>query len=264
MSPSSTPPLPPGAPDSTVVTTAPSTTVDAVHEPDTDVALGALGAGAVLAQRSDHREGLGVRDREADVGGRRLPAPVEHRGVDADDLAGSVDERPAGVARRDRGVGLDQSVERAVLGDHRAVERRHDAERDRRLAVEVEREADRHHLVADTDRAGFGEASGREPGPGDAQEREVVADVDGDQPRVARLGLAASRTRIFDASTTTCAFVTISPSDVVMIPVPIDSPASSPLPTSALIVTTDGPTASATAATSIRGRSPTRVETSTA
>ena len=117
------------------------------------------------------------------------PAAVEHRGVDADDLAGSVDERPAGVTRRDRGVGLDESVERTVLRHHRAVESRHDAERDRRLAVEVEREADRHHLVADTDRAGFGEASGREPGPGDAQEREVVADVDGDQPRLAWFGL---------------------------------------------------------------------------
>ena len=64
----------------------------------------------------------------------------------------------------------------------------------------------------------------------------------------------ASRTRTFDASATTCAFVTISPSDVVMIPVPIDSAASSPLPMSALTVTIDGPTAAATAPTSIRGR----------
>ena len=47
-----------------------------------------------------------------------------------------------------------------------------------------------------------------------------------------------------------------------MIPVPIDSPASSPLPTSALIVTTDGPTAAATAPTSICGRAPARVATS--
>ena len=37
--------------------------------------------------------------------------------------------------------------------------------------------------------------------------------------------------------------MTISPSVVVMIPVPIDSAASSPVPMSALIVTTDGPTA---------------------
>ena len=42
----------------------------------------------------------------------------------------------------------------APLSDHHgAVECRHDAERDRWLTVEVEREADRHHLVADADRA---------------------------------------------------------------------------------------------------------------
>ena len=115
--------------------------------------------------------------------------PPEHRGVDADDFAGRVDERSAGIARRDRGVGLDQSVERAVLRHHRAVESRHDAERDRRLTVEIEREADRHHLVANADRVGIGEASGREPGPGDAEERKVVADVDRDQSRLAWFGL---------------------------------------------------------------------------
>ena len=106
--------------------------------------------------------------------------------------------------------------------------------------------------------AGIGERGRREPRPGDAQQCEVVADVDGDaaSPRGARSPRPVAPGSAI-ASATTWALVTISPSDVVMIPVPIDSPASSPSPRSALIVTTDGPTASATAATSIRGRSPT-------
>ena len=155
-----------------------------------------------------------------------------------------VDERTARVARRDRGVGLDETVERAVLGDHGAVECRHDAQRDRRLTVEVEREADRHHFVADADRAGIGEA--RRPGnPIPAIRRSARSLPTSMATSLASRGSVspASRTRIFDASATTWALVTISPSDVVMIPVPIDSPASSPSPTSALIVTTDGPTA---------------------
>ena len=77
-----------------------------------------------------------------------------HGGVDADDLAGGVDERPAGVAGADRGVGLDQAGQLALAGVDRAAERRHDALGHRRAAVEGEGVADRHDLVADGDVAG--------------------------------------------------------------------------------------------------------------
>jgi hypothetical protein len=40
----------------------------------------------------------------------RLSAPAHAAGVDADDAAADVDERPAGVAGVDRGVGLDPEV----------------------------------------------------------------------------------------------------------------------------------------------------------
>ena len=72
-----------------------------------------------------------------------------NRGVDADDLAGGVDERAARVAGRDRSVGLDQAVEEAAVGADRAVERRDDAERHRGIAVEIEGEPDGDDLVTE-------------------------------------------------------------------------------------------------------------------
>ena len=107
-----------------------------------------------------------------------------HGGVDADDAAAAVDERTAGVARRDRGVGLDEAVEGALLGDDRAVERRHDAERHasgrrrgrgrtRSPATsspmrDLRRRCERHRL---------------EVVAVDAQQGEVVAGVGGDDRR---------------------------------------------------------------------------------
>ena len=76
--------------------------------------------------------------------------PLRGDGVDADQPAGGVDERAAGVAGVDRGVGLQQPLERrAAVGVHRAVEPGDDALRDGRAAAEVEREADREHAVAE-------------------------------------------------------------------------------------------------------------------
>jgi hypothetical protein len=58
------------------------------------------------------------------------------------------------------------------------------------------------------------------------------------------------RTRILLASAMTWALVRISPSSDTTTPVPTASPFTPPLEMSALMVTTDGPTASATALTS--------------
>ena len=62
-------------------------------------------------QLLDDRLGVVDRDREADVLGI-----VDDRRVDADDLAVGVDQRAAGVAGVDGGVGLDQAVELLALG----------------------------------------------------------------------------------------------------------------------------------------------------
>ena len=74
------------------------------------------------------------------------PGLREDRAVDADQVAGGVDERAAGVARVDRGVGLDEVLE-AVDAEMVAAERRHDAHRHR--VAEAEGVADRQHDVAD-------------------------------------------------------------------------------------------------------------------
>ena len=152
-------------------------------------------------------------------------------GVDADDLAGGVDERAARVARGDRRVGLDQAVESLGLADRqRAVERRDDPRRDGRVAVEVEGEADGHDRVADADARRVGERRRREVGADvDAQQRQVVVGIGGDD--VAGVGsvLPEKRTRTSSAPATTWALVRISPSAEMITPVPTASPARLPL-----------------------------------
>ena len=67
---------------------------------------------AVVDQLLDGAAGLVDRDREADADVAALAAEAAadggDGGVDADDLAVEVDQRAAGVARVDRGVGLDR------------------------------------------------------------------------------------------------------------------------------------------------------------
>ena len=88
---------------------------------------------AVLAQLVEREADRAGRDREADarVGARRRLDLL----VDADHLALGVEQRPAGVAGVDRGVGLDRVVDRE-LGQRldRAVGRRDDPDRERLLA----------------------------------------------------------------------------------------------------------------------------------
>ncbi len=85
----------------------------AVHLPGLD---------QLLHDRADHVRG----DREADAdvaAGLRQ----DHR-IDADQVAVEPDQRAAGIARIDRGIGLDEVLE-AVAADARAAERAHDARR---------------------------------------------------------------------------------------------------------------------------------------
>src|SRR4029079_17311764 len=77
------------------------------------------------------------REAEADrTAGRR-----DDQRVDADHFAFEVEQRPAGIAAIDGGVGLDRTVIRPVVDV--AVACRYDTGRDR--AAEAERVADRDH-----------------------------------------------------------------------------------------------------------------------
>ena len=89
--------------------------VDRDREPDADAARLRVGSALTLIERRD-------------------------RGVDADDVAGHVDERPTGVAWVDRRVGLDRVEHRrsgtartagavTTLRTHRTIQRAHDARR---------------------------------------------------------------------------------------------------------------------------------------
>ena len=98
---------------------------------------------AELAKLVDDRDrGLrGHREADADraAGGR------DDRRIDADHLAVEIEQRAAGIAAIDGGVGLDVVV--IGTGIDVAVARRHDAGRDG--AAEAERIADRHHPFAE-------------------------------------------------------------------------------------------------------------------
>ena len=101
-----------------------------------------------------------VDDRPGDVDGDR---EAEVLGIGDDgrvhphDLTGRVDERPAGVAGVDGGVGLDQALQRDPLGGEVAILGRHDPAGDGGLAAEVERVADGDHLVTDLEVVGGAE-----------------------------------------------------------------------------------------------------------
>src|SRR5207302_5981035 len=108
------------------------------------------------------------RDREADAdvaAGAR-----EYRGVDPDQLAAQVHQRAAGVARIDRGVGLNEVLE-AVGVDPRA---RQAADDPRGHGVlQTEGIADRHHEVADLGLGGVAERDLRQALGLDLENRDV-------------------------------------------------------------------------------------------
>ena len=116
----------------------------------------------------------GHREADADrAAGRR-----DDRGVDADHFAVDVEQRTAGIAAVDGGVGLDVVVIGA--GVDVAVARRDDAGRHR--AAEAERIADRHHPVADAHLVGIAELHRHQRLRRlELQHREVGLLVDADQ-----------------------------------------------------------------------------------
>ena len=91
-------------------------------------------------------------DGEADA--LRAAGARKDRGVDADELAAMIDQRAAGIAGIDGGVGLDEEL---VVGDADlgARQRRDDAVG--HGLADAERIADREHDVADLQRVGIGE-----------------------------------------------------------------------------------------------------------
>ena len=100
-------------------------------------------------------------------------------------LPAAVDERAAGVARVQRGVGLDHVVDHApgvaVADGQRAPERGHDARGHR--AGEAVRVADRDHELADAQRRGVAQLGGVERGALGPQQREIGQRVGADELR---------------------------------------------------------------------------------
>src|SRR3954471_6893422 len=112
-------------------------------------------------RESGRRRGVLDRHSEADADEHTLLGGIEKTCDDADYLTLGGDERAAGVAGIHGGVELDQVAEntlavlRLVLalqpGDHAGGNRRADAER----------EADRHHLVAEPQAVGRADRGGK-------------------------------------------------------------------------------------------------------
>src|SRR6185437_4830207 len=111
---------------------------------------------AIPAQLVDHAgsklRGNGKADADRSTRWR------DDRGVDADDLAVHVEQRPAGIAAVDGGVRLDEIV--IGTGIDVAVTGRNDAHRDR--TAQTERIAHGHDPIADTHLAGIAELHRRQ------------------------------------------------------------------------------------------------------
>ena len=117
------------------------------------------------------------RDRKADTLGH-----TDDRGVDADDLAGGGYQRPAGIARVQRRVGLDHAVDQpARAGAQRAPEGADHARRYR--ALKAERIADRHHQLTDPQLPRIAEPGKRRSVALEPQHREVGVGIVADQVR---------------------------------------------------------------------------------
>src|SRR5207237_2525661 len=113
---------------------------------------------ALLEHRQETLRGVDRR-REAEA----LRAAAADGGVDADDFAGDVEQRTARVAEVDRGVGLDEVLERARLGAEAAERtslRRDDA--DGETVLELERVADRDRPVTFANALGIAERNVRQ------------------------------------------------------------------------------------------------------
>ena len=148
-----------------------------------DVAVG-LELGHDLPGRVD-------RDREADPDGAVARAARLDLGVDPDHPARAVEQRTAGVAGVDRGVGLDHMIDREPVGGaDRPLDSGDDPGGDG--VLKPERVADRDRLVADLDARGVAERKRMELGLGRVhlQHREVGRRVAPDDARVDRVLVA--------------------------------------------------------------------------
>jgi hypothetical protein len=159
------------------------------------------------------------REAEADVAGHRA-ARVEAGGVDADQLAVEVDQRAAGIARVDAGIGLDEVL---VAGTRQVVAAdRGDDARGHRLA-HAERIADRDHEVADLQQVAV-----RQRDRGEVLRRDAHQGDVGVRVRAEELGLAPCARRpaspeTSSASSTTWLLVSTRPRWASMItPEPSD------------------------------------------
>ena len=131
---------------------------------------------AVLDQAFHHLARRRHRNREADA--EAAAAARIDRGVDAEQVAGDVDQRAARVAGIDRRVGLDEVLE-DVDAERVAAERADDA-RGHRLA-DAERIADREHDVADLEVVDVAERDHRQLVEVDLQHRDVGIGVGADR-----------------------------------------------------------------------------------
>ena len=106
---------------------------------------------AVFLQLIDDRNGAVRRDRKADAD--RAAGRRDDRRIDADDFAVEIEQRAAGIAAIDGGVGLDVIVVRPRIDV--AVARRDDAGGHR--AAQAERIADGDHPFAEPQLVGIAE-----------------------------------------------------------------------------------------------------------
>ena len=172
-------------------------------------AHGAVG-GELLLHRLDRVDG----DGEAE------PLAGAHHGrVDPDHLPAGIQERAAGIARVDRGVGLDELVAPLQVRLRAAPGRAHHAEGDGALEPEgvPDRDGELPHLEGRRNRRASRRAASSSAGSG-ARRRRCGRPRRSPSPGI-RVR-SDRRTTISSASRMTCSFVTISPSSPTMTPEP--------------------------------------------
>ena len=141
--------------------------------------LGTFSPGLEIVQ---HQFGAidGHGEPDADIAAVR----PQDRGVDADHIAGRIEQRTAAVARIDGRVGLDQAFQRPfVFAANAAPERTDDAGGQR--ALQTEGIADGEHLLAHLQRVGIAQVERGQLGARrDLQQRQVVGFVAAQQLRL--------------------------------------------------------------------------------
>ena len=96
-------------------------TIASIFEADTEVGFVPFGTIGLCPQRFDDRQHLGDRDRETDVGRRRCGGVTGNGGINANDLARSIDKLTARITGLDRSIRLDQPVEENVVLRDRSI-----------------------------------------------------------------------------------------------------------------------------------------------